>query len=390
MKKLFILAAMLTGVSCTSTDSTEKESSEEVVEEVAIIDSKTVKTLEIGTEAPEFKLMGVDDKEYSLEDFEDADLLAVLFTCNHCPTAQAYEDRVQAYVNDYKDKGVALVAISPNADKAVRFDELGYTDLNDSFEEMKIRAKDKDYSYPYLYDGSTQEIAAKYGPIATPHVFLFDKERKLQYVGRIDDDEYIGREKEHNLRDATEALLAGNTPSPAVTKTFGCSLKWMEKAEGKIKEVEGWAKEEVSLEKASLAKLEEIMANKSSGKYRLVNMWATWCGPCVAEFQGLVESDKMYRNRDFEFVTVSNDEADNYDNTLSFLKKKYASNTNYILEAGINKYDMIETIDPAWQGALPYTVLISPSGEKVFAQMGEIDIQELRKAVADNIGRYFD
>ncbi|MFT7250091.1 MAG: peroxiredoxin, partial [Arcticibacterium sp.] len=338
MKKLIILAAIVTWSSCTSTDSTEKESSEEIVEEVAIIDSKTVKTLEIGAEAPDFKLMGVDDKEYSLKDFENADLLVVLFTCNHCPTAQAYEDRVQAYVNNYMDKGVALVAISPNADKAVRFDELGYTDLSDSFEEMKIRAKNKNYSYPYLYDGNTQEIAAKYGPIATPHVFLFDKERKLQYAGRIDDDEHIGREKEHNLRDATEALLAGNKPSPAVTKTFGCSLKWMEKAEGKIKEVEGWAKEEVSLEKVSLAKLEEIMANKNSGKYRLVNLWATWCGPCVAEFQGLVASDKMYRNRDFELITISNDEADNYDNTLAFLKKKYASNANYILEAGINKY----------------------------------------------------
>jgi thiol-disulfide isomerase/thioredoxin len=164
----------------------------------------------------------------------------------------------------------------------------------------------------------------------------------------------------------------------------------MEKAESKVAEMENWAKEDVSLEKADLSKLKTIMANDDGGKYRLVNVWATWCGPCVAEFDGLVQSDKMYRNRSFEFVTISNDEPDNFDNTLSFLQKKFASNKNYILEDGINKYDMIEAIDPNWQGALPYTVLISPEGEKIYTQMGEIDILDLRKNIADNIGRYFD
>jgi len=387
MKKTLYLISAMAFAGCTSPESNTQE---EKVTEVAIIDSKTVKTLEIGADAPDFDLMGVDNKRYSLKDFKDADLLAVLFTCNHCPTAQAYEERVKKYVADYKAKGVQLVAISPNADKAVRLDELGYTDVNDSFEEMQFRSKDQGFTYPYLYDGGTQEITAKYGPIATPHIFLFDKNRKLQYVGRIDDDEHIGNEKVFDLRNATDALLAGNMPNPAKTKTFGCSIKWMEKAKSVIEEKEGWAKEEVTLEKANLGKLKEVMANKGSGKYRLVNVWATWCGPCVAEFEGLANTDKMYRNRDFEFITISNDEADNFDNTLKFLKGKTASNTNYILEGGINKYDMIEAIDPNWQGALPYTVLISPEGKKVYTQMGEIDVLDFRSEIADHIGRYFD
>jgi peroxiredoxin len=389
MKKTLFLIGALAFTACTSTTKETEDTNQEAAE-VAIIDSKTVKTLEIGADAPDFDLLGVDNKRYSLEDFKDADLLAVLFTCNHCPTAQAYEERVKKYVADYKAKGVQLVAISPNADKAVRLDELGYTDVNDSFEEMQYRAKDQGFTFPYLYDGGTQEITAKYGPIATPHVFLFDKNRKLQFVGRIDDDEHIGREKVFDLRNATDALLAGKLPNPAVTKTFGCSIKWMEKAESVIAEREGWKKEEVKLEKANLAKLKEVMANKGSGKYRLVNVWATWCGPCVAEFEGLVNSDKMYRNRDFEFVTISNDEPDKFDNTLKFLKGKTASNTNYILDEGVNKYDMIEAIDPNWQGALPYTVLISPEGKKVYTQMGEIDVLDLRSEIADHIGRYFD
>src|SRR5688500_13020881 len=117
------------------------------------------KTLDVGSPAPDFKLPGVDGETYSLADFKDAKLLVVLFTCNHCPTAQAYEARVNQLYADYSGKGVALVAVSPNDDKAVRLDELGYTDLSDSFEEMKIRARDHGWRFPYLYDGETQEMS---------------------------------------------------------------------------------------------------------------------------------------------------------------------------------------------------------------------------------------
>ena len=143
------------------------------------------KTLEIGAQAPDFKLKGIDDKIYSLASFKDANILVIVFTCNHCPTAQAYEDRIIKFTNDYKDKGVAVVAIMPNNPAAIRLDELGYTEMSDSFEEMKIRAKDKHFNFPYLYDGDTQATANAYGPVATPHVFIYEKERKLRYEGRI-------------------------------------------------------------------------------------------------------------------------------------------------------------------------------------------------------------
>src|SRR5205807_3838763 len=116
-------------------------------------------------------------------------VLVIVFTCNHCPTAQAYEGRIAQLNADYKGRGVALVAISPNDPAAVRLDELGYTDLGDSFEEMKIRARDRKFAFPYLYDGDTQRTARAYGVLATPHVFIFDQWRKLRYVGRIDDAE---------------------------------------------------------------------------------------------------------------------------------------------------------------------------------------------------------
>jgi peroxiredoxin len=355
---------------------------------IIILKAADPKTLEIGAKAPNFSLKGTDNKVYSLANFAKAKVLVVYFTCNHCPTAQAYEDRIQKFVTDYKSKGVQLVAIMPNDDKAVRFDELGYTDISDSFAEMKMRVKDKKYTYPYLYDGATQKTATAYGAVATPHVFVFDQKRTLQYVGRIDDDEHVGRQKTRDLGDAVDAVLANKPVANPVTKTFGCSVKWASKSGTVVAEEERWAKEPVSLERANPAKLAELMKNEGTGKYRLLNVWATWCGPCVAEFSSLVETNHMYRRRDFEFVTLSADDPKSEEKVQKFLKEKMSSSANFLYEGG-TKYQMIEAVDPAWQGALPYTVLIAPGGEIVHKQMGFIDILKLRKAIVEKIGRYY-
>lgn len=345
------------------------------------------KPLAIGSKAPDFNLKGVDDKMYTLDSFKEAKLLVIVFTCNHCPTAQAYEDRLIAFTAAYQPKGVQVVAISPNSDAAIRLDELGYTDLSDSFEEMKIRYKDKGYNFPYLYDGETQAVSAQYGPVTTPHTFVFDEQRTLRYVGRIDDDEHIGRAKTSDLKDAVDELLAGKTVTTPTTRTFGCSVKWKSKTDWKNHEVDEWKKEPVALEEANLDTLKSLLKNGSE-KYRLINFWATWCGPCVAEFSSLVETDKMYRNRDFEFITVSLDAKKSADKAAAFLRQKNASNRN-LLFGDENKYDLMEAVDEEWQGALPYTILIAPGGEIVYRQMGIIDPLALRKAIVEHIGRYY-
>lgn len=347
-------------------------------------------TLVIGASAPEFSLPAVDGKNYSLASFKNSKVLAIVFTCNHCPTAQAYEDRLIKLTNDYRNKKVSVVAISPNDPNSVSLDELGYTDLSDSFNEMKIRAARKKFNFPYLYDGKTEITSRKYGPVATPHIFIFDKNRKLRYSGRIDDVEKpTETPKNLDARNAIEALLNDKEPPVATTKVFGCSIKWAEKGGWASKAQERWAKEPVNLELISDEGIKDLLKNNSD-KLRLINVWATWCGPCVVEFPDFITMHRMYRGRDFEFISISADEPSRKEKALKFLQKQQASNTNYIF-SGTDKYKLIEAIDPKWQGALPYTILVEPKGKIVYAKQGRVDPAALKRLIVDNpfIGRYY-
>jgi peroxiredoxin len=165
--------------------------------------------LAIGAAAPDFALPGVDGETHKLADYADAKVLAIVFLCNHCPTAQAYEERIKQIAEDYKDRGVKVVAVSPNDPEAVRLDELGWAVLGDSLAEMKIRAKKHEFNFPYLFDGEKQEMVRAYGAVTTPHVFLFDHQRKLRYRGRVDDSENPEKVTSKDARNAIDALLAG-------------------------------------------------------------------------------------------------------------------------------------------------------------------------------------
>lgn len=346
-------------------------------------------TLAIGAQAPDFRLPGTDGRTWGLKDFDPYKVLVVVFSCNHCPTAQAYEDRLIRAALDYEPKGVGMVMISPNSPEALNLAEMGYTDVGDTLEDMKVRAADKKFPFPYLYDGDRQKVSVVYGPVATPHVFIFDEKRLLRYAGRVDDKEKPGTGQAEDLRNALDAVLAGKDPSPAVTKVFGCSIKWAWKDEYTKKLYRDWAALPVNLEALDLDGAKKLLAN-SSGKLRLINFWATWCAPCTAEFPELVETDRMYRGRDFEFISISLDKADRRARALEFLKKSEASNENYIF-TGESVYPLIEAVDPQWRGALPYTVIVEPGGKIVYRRQGEVDILALRKFIVGHplIGRYY-
>lgn len=348
------------------------------------------KTLEPGVKAPDFNLRGVDGTFYSLKDFNKASILVIIFSCNHCPTAQAYEDRIISLYKDYKSKGVEIVMISPNSVKALNYSELGYSDMGDSFDEMKQRAADKSFDFPYLYDGDDQKTALAYGPVATPHCFVFDNNRILRYAGRIDGSEKPGTGHGEDIRNAVDCVLTGTRIVTPVTKVFGCSIKWSWKDEYTQRLYKEWASLPVNLNEIDVSGIKELIRNTTSGKLTLINIWATWCGPCVTEFPDLVVIDRMYRGRPFEFISISADKPVKKDEVLKFLQKQQASNKNYIFNKD-DVYQLIEAVDPDWQGALPYTLLIEPGGKIIYKKQDLIDPFDMKKLIVESkfIGRYY-
>jgi len=349
--------------------------------------ASAVGALEIGQAAPDFCLPGVDGKEHCLADYSHARILLIVFTCNHCPTAQAYEGRIKKLVKDYKGRGVAVVAISPNDPKALRLDELGYTAVNDSLDDMKIRAKNEAFNFPYLYDGDEQKVSLAYDPKATPHVFIFDADRKLRYTGRIDDSAKQKNVTKRDTRGALDALLAGKPVPVEKTRTVGCSVKWSDKRPSVQAALDRWAKEEVTLGRIDPAAVTALVKNDSK-KLRLINVWSTTCGPCLVEFPELVAIHRSYRKREFELVTISLDVPEQEEQALKILKGEHASSKNYRF-LGKNEYELAEVLDEKWQGPMPYTMLVAPGGKVVYRKHGALDPHELKRAIVTYLGRVY-
>jgi peroxiredoxin len=339
--------------------------------------------LALGSPAPDFALMGVDGKIHRLKDYAASPVLAVVFMCNHCPIAQMYEERVQRLADDYRGRGVAVVAIQPNDPKAIRIDELDSSDVSDSLAEMKIRAEYKHLRYPYLYDGDTQQVARAYGPQATPHIFIFDAERRLRYEGRVDNSYRTELVKAQDARNAIDALLAHKEPPVTHTGVFGCSTKWSEKSADKAAALQKLEEQPVSVTLATKADLQKLRTNPSH-QMMLVNFWATWCGSCVVEFPEIENTLRMYADRDFSLVTVSANMPDEKAGVLRFLEKQHATSKN-LLFGSEDTTAMQTAFDPAWDSAVPYTVLLSADGKVLYKKLGTVDLLELRRTILANV-----
>jgi len=362
------------------------------------------KELKLGDPAPAFKLVGIDDKTMTLEDFKDCKLLAVVFTSNHCPVSHAAEPRLIRIYQEFKGRGLGVVCINPNHPEGLRPDELGYSKYGDSFPEMKLYAKEMGFPFPFLYDGETQSVAMAYGCLATPHVFLFDQQRKLCYKGWIDDCHFPGDElvRKPDLRNAVAALIAGQAVPVAVTSPIGCSTKWRMKKSAVLKDDEKWANAPVSVELIDAAGVAKLRANPTD-KYRLVNVWATTCAPCVEEFPGLVRIARRMGLRPFEFITISTDLPANKTKAEQFLVKYHAGLPGH-LKAGLaregratNSYlysdpsmdALIKALDPEWAGPQPHTVLIAPGGKIVFRHTGMLREQVLLDKVIEVLTPFY-
>jgi peroxiredoxin len=363
-----------------------------------------VRDLNIGDPAPDFALPGIDGKTHRLSDYKDGKVLMIFFTSNHCPTSHGAEARLKNLLADTRGKGLTFVAINPNHPDGLSIDELGYSKYSDGFEDMKKYAADQGFDFPYLYDGDTQLTAKAYGCLATPHVFIFDAERKLRYKGRFDDSQYAdpATVKSPDARNAVEALLAGRPVPVPITKPHGCSTKWRSKQAGIAKQTEKWNTTPVEVEPIDAAGVAALRKG-GTANVRLFNVWATWCAPCVAEFPELVAASRKFDMRNFEFISISMDQLKDSAKVKAFLEKNGAGLSNrlkksvkaeerksnsYLFTGGTTE-DLMKALDPDWPGGIPHTVLVDTDGKILWRHNGAVNGDELRAKVLERLGTVY-
>jgi thiol-disulfide isomerase/thioredoxin len=336
-----------------------------------------------GSPAPDFTLPGVDGKPHSLREYADSRLLAVVFTCNTCPASQLYESRIRKLRDDYRGKGVMVVAINPNKPGAMQLADLGHSDVGESLEDMKARAAYRRIDYPYLSDGETQAVSRQFQVVTLPHIFVFDAARTLQYDGRIDDSPQETLVKAHDARNAIDALLAGRPVAVNRTTVTGCPVKGLSGPAGPDAQRESIDKAPVAVETADADALKRLRQN-GTGKLLLVNFWATWCAPCASEFPDLEATYRMYKARNLEFATVSVNDPEERAAVLEFLKAHKASHRN-LQFASSDVYALQAAFDPKLPAPVPFTLLLAPNGDVLYQELGELDVTKLRRAILANL-----
>ena len=205
-------------------------------------------------------------------------------------------------------------------------------------------------------------------------------------MGRVDDSD-IKKVNSPDARNAIEALLAGKRVPVETTRVFGCSTKWSDKRASAVESLKRWDQEPVSLDTIDERGVKELAKNDTQ-HLRLINVWATWCGPCVEELPELITINRMYRKRRFEMITISLDGVGNKDQALRFLKEKHVSATNYIFDSD-DRDKLAEALDRKWPGPVPYTLLIAPGGKVIYRKHDTFDPMELKKAIVEHLGRTY-
>ena len=359
--------------------------------------------LKIGDPAPDFSLPGIDGKNYTLDDFAEPDVLMVYFTGTHCPTSHGVERRLQTFLKSMNGTSFGFVAINPNHSSGLRPDEFGHTEYDETFEDSKRYAEDLGWEFPFFYDGDQQMTARAYGCLATPHVFVFDANRRLRYNGRFDDSRLPdpASVKHHDAINAVKALLAGEPVPVAKTRPHGCSTKWRERSAHVAEEEAQWQAAKTTVEEIDAESVGALREN-GSGKVRLFNVWATWCGPCMEEMPDLAKIARKFSRREFELITISLDSIDDKQKAADFLGKVRAvmsdklrktveaegRTTNNYIYTGASTDDLAEALDPEWPGPAPYSLLVDPNGEVLYRKVGLVDPAKVTKMILDTLTHY--
>ena len=318
--------------------------------------------LPIGTTAPDFTLTDLTGKSHSLREYRGKNVI-IVFIAARCPISRAYTDRLRAISRDYGSRPDSiLLAINPSA--------------NESLDEIRRHAETNSLDFPILTDDRSA-VADAYGAERTPDVFVVDPQGRLRYSGRIDSSHLPRRDTRPDLRLALDEILAGKPVTIPSTTAMGCPIVRPAKAnadgqKSPAKSVATAGTPEISVRKLKPADYHRMLREPAS-RAVIVNFWATWCGPCVAEFPEFVKLDTQLRARGVRFVSISADEMpDLNDQVIPFLRKQNARFDHFIQDVD-DPQEMIDVVYKDWPGTLPATFLYDKQGKLHFLRFGIID-----------------
>ncbi len=340
--------------------------------------------LTVGAAAPEFELKDLSGQSHSLKSYRGKPTV-IAFISARCPISNLYKDRIKAVADEYSKRDVNFVGINSSADETVA--------------EVRAHAKENNFSFTVLKDEGNV-VADAYAAERTPKVYVIDAEGVLRYQGRIDNSQNIRLVKQNDLRVALDELLAGKVVTVADTQAMGCIIKRVQDlaqsktakpAPGKTTTKPAAAKPAAASAAAvNVALLKPAafadMIKKSAGKVVIVNFWATWCGPCVAEFPEFVKLDNEYRAKGgVRFVHITADDSTDLKTKVIPFLKKQQSQADQFLQDTEDPQEMIDAVFKEWSGVLPATFVYDKTGKMVFHRLGIIDrdvlIAEIEKAL---------
>jgi peroxiredoxin len=320
--------------------------------------------LAVGQPAPNFALADLNGKKHALNDYRGK-VVAIAFIATQCPISNDYNARMRAIAEEYGKKNIIFLGINSN--------------FNESVAEIKSHAAKNNLSFPILKDHANK-IADAYGAQRTPELFVIDADGVLRYHGRIDNSRDVRRVNRQDLREALNEMIAGKSVSVSEGKAFGCPIKRAQNARA-IKAAETRA-QNFEPKIGTIKPLDfKKFKDAAKGQVLIINFWATWCGPCIAEFPEFVAIDAKYRAKGVKLVGISADEfADIKPKVIPFIKEQKAM-FDILVQDVEDPQEMIDIVDKNWLGTLPATFVYDKQGNSIYTRYGIIDRDQLVEAI---------